>query len=128
MVNRINLKLFIMALGLLLSIVGVYMNGLINTQGKETSVFLVVMGIILSFTGAVIPIPSESETVHIEAPQITRGIERADREVRGAEKADDRAKLKEVEFLCPKCGAPVTRDMIFCTNCGRRIATEKGSP
>jgi DNA-directed RNA polymerase subunit RPC12/RpoP len=133
MVNRINLKLFIMATGLLLAIMGVYMNGLTEVQGKETSVFLVVMGIALSFVGAIIPMPAE-RGMRLEAPPIIRGVERADRTervekgertTRGEDKADEMKRLKDVEFLCPKCGAPVTGDMIFCTNCGRRIVSEK---
>lgn len=98
MVNRINLKLFIMALGLLLSINGViYMNGFINAD-KEIAVLLIVMGIALSFTGAVIPIPSERGPVFMGAPQ----------SVSRTEKADEKSTLKQVELLCPKCGAPVT--------------------
>jgi DNA-directed RNA polymerase subunit RPC12/RpoP len=133
MVDRINLKLFIMAMGLLLAIMGVYMNGLTEVQGKEASVFLVVMGIALSFGGAIVPMPAERE-VRLEAPPIIRGVERAERAermeraekaARGGEKADEMKRLKDVEFLCPKCGAPVTGDMIFCTNCGRRIVSEK---
>lgn len=117
MVNRINLKLFIMASGLLLSITGViYMNGLIYAD-KEMAIFLIVMGIALSFTGAVIPIPSERGAIQfMGAPQ----------SVNGTVKADERSKLKQVELLCPKCGAPVTGETIFCTNCGRRITPEKG--
>ena len=116
MVNRINLKLFIMALGLLLSINGViYMNGFIDAD-KEIAVLLIVMGIVLSFTGAVIPIPSERRAIYMGAPQ----------SVSRTEKADETSTLKQVELLCPKCGAPVTGETIFCTNCGRRITPEKG--
>ena len=117
MVNRINLKLFIMALGLLLSITGViYLNGLIYAD-KEIAIFLIIMGIALSFTSAVIPIPSERGTIqYMGAPQYFNGMA----------KADERSKLKQVELLCPKCGAPVTGETIFCTNCGRRMAPEKG--
>jgi len=117
MVNRINLKLFIMASGLLLSITGViYLNGLIYAD-KEIAILLIVMGIVLTFTGAIIPIPSERGTIqYTGAPQSFNGIV----------KADEMSKLKHVELLCPKCGAPVTGETIFCTNCGRRIAPEKG--
>jgi len=115
MVNRINIKLFIMALGLLLSINGViYMNDLMSAD-KETAFFLIVMGIALSFAGAVIPIPSERGPI-LRVPQ----------NVSEMVKADEGSKLKQVELLCPKCGAPVTGETIFCTNCGRRIAPEKG--
>lgn len=115
MANRINLKLFIMALGLLLSINGaICLNDLIYVD-KEIAILLIVMGIALSFIGAVMPIPSERGPILMGAPQ----------PVNGTVKVDERTTLKQVELLCPKCGAPVTGETIFCTNCGRRITPEK---
>jgi len=124
MVNRVNVKLLFIVAGLSLSVIGVYLNSMVlvdfeskrikRLAGEELPAFFILMGVVLSFAGVVIPIASEKAPVLMSSPQPTRRQERA----------DEKARLKQVELLCPKCGAPATAEMIFCANCGARITPE----
>jgi predicted RNA-binding Zn-ribbon protein involved in translation (DUF1610 family) len=126
MVNRINVKLLFITTGLIISMIGIYLNTItmidfinqkqIKIAGEEVPAFLVAIGIALSLTGVVIPIPSERGQTLVSVPQGSLSRE-----------AGGERKLAEIEFLCPKCGAPVNSSMIFCINCGRRIKPEKPS-
>ncbi|MBO3803583.1 MAG: zinc ribbon domain-containing protein [Candidatus Brockarchaeota archaeon] len=127
MVNRINVKLLFVTVGLVLALAGVYMNTitvvdfdnrkLVKIAGEEVPAFLVAIGIALSLTGVAIPIPSERGPALVGAPQATTY----------REGVEERSKVSEIEFLCPKCGAPVSSSMIFCINCGRRIKPESST-
>ncbi|MGQ9514254.1 MAG: zinc ribbon domain-containing protein [Thermoproteota archaeon] len=124
MVNKINVKLLFITVGLVISMVGIYMNTittidwteqkLIKIVDEEVVAFLVAIGIALSLTGVVIPIQSEQRPTLMGTPQ---GYE-------VGESQYARARMAEVEFLCPKCGTPITSNMIYCTNCGRRVRSE----